>query len=314
MESHIKRERVSDAPEKNWVDRFAPGVLQPYLHLARMDRPIGTWLLLWPCWWSIALATPAGRFPDPGLLALFAAGALLMRGAGCTYNDILDRDIDAKVARTRSRPLPGGRVSPHRAWSFLALQLGIAFLILLQFNSFAVAVGAASLGLVAIYPVMKRITYWPQLFLGLAFNWGALLGWAAVRGELSLPPLLLYIGGIFWTLGYDTIYAHQDIEDDARIGVKSTARLFGARTQAWLTGFYVLAMLFFLWAGIASGAGPFYILGTLLAGIHLLWQVGEFRPGDTGGSLRLFRSNTGVGWFIFLGLLAAPLFNLLTQM
>jgi len=237
-----------------------------------------------------------------------------MRGAGCTYNDILDRDIDAKVARTRARPLPGGRVSTGRAWAFLALQLGLALLILLQFNIFAVAVGAASLGLVAIYPVMKRITYWPQLFLGLAFNWGALLGWAAVRGELALPPLLLYIGGIFWTLGYDTIYAHQDIEDDTRIGVKSTARLFGDRTQAWLAGFYVLAILFFLWAGMASGAGAFHTLGILLAGIHLLWQASEFRPGDTRRSLQLFRSNTGVGWFIFLGLLATPLFNLLTQM
>jgi len=205
----------------DWVDRLLPRWAEPYARLARLDRPIGTWLLLFPGWWGIALAAP--RWPDPLLLALFAIGAVAMRGAGCTLNDIADREYDGKVARTRLRPIPSGRVSVKQAAVFMTAQLAIGGAILLSLNRVSILLGLAVLGLTATYPYMKRITYWPQLFLGLNFSWGALIGWTAVTGSLAWPPVLLYLGGICWTLGYDTIYAHQDKEDDARIGVKSSA-------------------------------------------------------------------------------------------
>ena len=231
--------RVADAPRRNWVDRFAPAAVLPYCHLARLDRPIGTWLLFWPCWWSLALAAhwQGNGLPDIWLMVLFGIGAITMRGCGCTYNDLVDREYDGRVARTRSRPIPSGRVSVFQAKAFLVFQALVGLAVLLQFNWFAVVLGAASLLVVAVYPFMKRITYWPQFVLGLAFNWGALLGWAVVTGGLHPAPVVLYIAGIAWTLGYDTIYAHQDKEDDALIGLKSSALKLGDRTTKMADGF-----------------------------------------------------------------------------
>src|SRR5215216_7501802 len=234
--------RVADATG-NWVDTHAPSWSRPYLRLSRFDRPIGSWLLLMPCWWSAALAAGIARDVSrlPLIIVLFLIGAFVMRGAGCTWNDITDRDLDARVERTRSRPLPAGQVSVAQAFAFLVLQALIGLAVLLQFNRFAILTGIASLAIVAVYPFMKRITWWPQVTLGLAFSWGALMGWAAMFGRLDPPALLLYAGAIAWVIGYDTIYAHQDRDDDALIGVKSTARLFGARTKPMLAGFYALA-------------------------------------------------------------------------
>ena len=217
----------------NWVDTLAPAWLRPYLRLARLDRPIGSWLLLIPCWWSSALAAVAAHARAPSLvqIVLFFVGAFAMRGAGCTWNDIVDRNLDAAVERTRSRPIPSGQVSVFQAALFLVLLALIGLAVLISFNGFTVALGIASLAIVAVYPFMKRITYWPQIVLGLAFSWGALMGWAAAFGSLALAPLLLYAGSIAWVIGYDTIYAHQDREDDALIGIKSTALLFGERTK-----------------------------------------------------------------------------------
>src|SRR5690348_7601150 len=230
--------------QADWVDRLLPPRLRPYARLARLDRPIGTWLLLFPGWWGIALA--AERWPDPLLLLLFAVGAVAMRGAGCTLNDIADRHYDAQVARTRLRPLPSGAVSVRGAAIFLLLQLAVGAAILFSLNRTSILLGCAVLALIGTYPFMKRITYWPQVFLGLNFNWGALLGWAAVTGAVAIPSLLLYLGGVLWTIGYDTIYAHQDKEDDVLIGVKSSAIALGPRTRPWLFAFYGAALM--LWA------------------------------------------------------------------
>jgi 4-hydroxybenzoate polyprenyltransferase len=283
----------------NWVDRHAPAIARPWLRLARLDRPIGTWLLLWPCWWAIALASG-----DIGLMLVFALGAVVMRGAGCTFNDIVDRDLDAQVARTANRPLPSGAVSVVAAWIFLIAQCGVGLAILLSLNDFAIAVGVASLFPVAVYPFMKRITYWPQLFLGIAFNWGALLGWAAVTGTLALPAIWLYLGGIFWTLGYDTIYAHQDAGDDALIGVKSTALKFEANSKPAIAGFYAAALAMFALAGWSAGTGWGFwpILG--LAGAHLAWQVIALQSDNPANCLRLFRSNRDFGAILFVAIVA----------
>src|SRR5216683_798768 len=249
----------SDIHPGDWVERWLPGWAEPYARLARLDRPIGTWLLLFPGWWGIALA-PAGLtapgWPDPLLLALFALGAVVMRGAGCTLNDIADREFDRQVARTRLRPLPSGRVTVPQAALFMAGQLAIGAGVLLCLNHPSQLLGIAVLALIASYPFMKRITWWPQLFLGLNFNWGALLGWTAVTGALAWPPVLLYLGGVFWTIGYDTIYAHQDKEDDARIGVKSSALALGERTRPWLFVFYAAGVALWAAAGHAAGLGP----------------------------------------------------------
>ena len=294
--------RVADAPPENWVDRYAPAWTRPYARLARLDRPIGWWLLLLPCWWSVALASEG--WPPLALLVLFFIGAVAMRGAGCTWNDIVDRDIDAAVARTRSRPLPSGAVTLTGALAFLALQCLIGLAVLLSFNSFTVLLGFSSLLLVAIYPFMKRITYWPQFVLGLAFNWGALMGWAAVHGSLSAAPLLLYLGAVSWTIGYDTIYAHQDKEDDALIGVKSTALKFGEATQKWLWLFYGIALLAFAAAGAAAGLGPFFY-PLLAAGAALLvWQIVTLDINDPARCLRLFRSNRDFGLILFAAVVA----------
>jgi 4-hydroxybenzoate polyprenyltransferase len=297
---------LPDAPRGNWVDRWLPERWKPYARMARLDRPIGWELLLLPCLWSAALAAIAGgrAWPDPWHLLLFLIGAVVMRGAGCTYNDIVDRDIDAKVARTRARPIPSGAVSVGAAKLFLAAQALIGLVVLLQFNRFTIVLGIASLLTVAVYPFLKRVTDWPQLGLGLSFSWGALMGWAAAFGSLSLAPVLLYLGGIAWTIGYDTIYAHQDKEDDALVGVRSTARLFGARTGPWLAGFYGLASLLFAAAFAAAGAGPAAFAGLALGAAQLAWQVARLDTDNPDNCLRLFRSNRDYGLILFAGLLA----------
>ena len=296
--------RVADATG-NFVDTLAPSWTRPYLRLARLDRPIGSWLLLLPCWWSTALANIAGRDPVPNVwhIVLFFIGAFAMRGAGCTWNDIVDRDIDGLVERTRSRPIPSGQVSVTQAAAFLVLQALVGLVVLLQFNWFAVMTGIASLAIVAIYPFMKRITYWPQIVLGLAFSWGALMGWAAAFGNLAWPAFALYAGSIAWVIGYDTIYAHQDREDDALIGVKSTARLFGANTKPLLTLFYALAVVLLGIAGYLAGGKLIFALGLAGFAAHLAWQVRRLDIDDPDLCLRLFRSNRDSGLFLFAAMM-----------
>ena len=296
--------RVADATG-NWVDRSAPLWSRPYLRLARFDRPIGSWLLLMPCWWSAALA--AGVAQDlhqlPWSVVLFFVGAFVMRGAGCTWNDITDRDLDARVERTRSRPIPAGQVSVKQAAVFLVLQALVGLVILVQFNGFAILTGIASLGIVAAYPFMKRITYWPQIVLGLAFSWGALMGFAVQFGRLDPAAFLLYAGSISWVIGYDTIYAHQDTEDDALIGIKSTALLFGARTQAALLVFYGLALLLIGGALASAGAQWPAWLGLAVFAAHLAWQIMRVDIRDSAQCLRIFKSNRDAGLLLFAGLL-----------
>lgn len=314
---------VADALRGSWVHTFLPPGLWPYAQLARWERPIGWKLLMWPCWWAAAMAfatlpNPAETPVDglrwivsesllPWYLILFAIGAFVMRGAGCTYNDLVDEDIDAKVARTRSRPLPSGRVTKKKAAAFLFLQLLAGLAILLQFNLATIITGFVSVITIVIYPFMKRITWWPQLFLGFAFSWGALVGWTAVTNQMQLPAILLYLGSICWVIAYDTIYAHQDIEDDALVGVKSTARLFADNTRWALAGLYGVAVLLWAaafhlaglswpaWAGLAIGAG------------HLAWQVKSFELNNPVLSLQLFKSNSPLGWILFLGLFVSIL-------
>ncbi len=293
---------ASDIPETTWFDRFAPESVKPYLRLARIDRPIGTWLLLLPCWWSIALASPS--WPDPWLLVLFAVGAIAMRGAGCTLNDIADRDYDKNVQRTANRPIPSGQVTVKQAFAFLIAQCLVGLAVLLQLNAFSILLGAASLLVVAIYPFMKRITYWPQFVLGLAFNWGALLGWAAVRGDLGPPAILLYAAGIFWTLGYDTIYAHQDKQDDLLIGVKSTALRLGDATRPWLAVFYALTLILLAASGHFAGLNwPFFAL-LAVSGAHLAWQVAKVVIENPADCLTRFKSNRTFGFLVFAGIVA----------
>ncbi len=295
---------VADATG-NWVDTLAPVWSRPYLRLARLDRPIGSWLLLLPCWWSSALAAVAAHKAAPSLvhLALFFVGAFAMRGAGCTWNDIVDRDLDASVERTRSRPIPSGQVSVVQAAVFLVLQALIGFAVLISFNTFTIALGIASLAIVAVYPFMKRITYWPQTVLGLAFSWGALMGWAGAFGRLDVPAVLLYAGSIAWVIGYDTIYAHQDREDDALIGIKSTALLFGARTKPMLALFYALAVILVGAAGYAAGAGAVFALGLFAFAAHLIWQIIRLDIADPDRCLALFKSDRDAGLILFAGLL-----------
>ena len=297
--------RVADATG-NWVDTLAPSWSRPYLRLARLDRPIGSWLLLMPCWWSAALAAGLTHSLSrlPIVIALFFVGAFAMRGAGCTWNDITDRELDAKVERTRSRPIPAGQVSVAQALVFLVVQALIGLAVLLQFNRFAVATGIASLAIVAVYPFMKRITWWPQVVLGLAFSWGALMGFAVILGRIDATALFLYAGSILWVIGYDTIYAHQDAEDDALIGVRSTARLFGEHTHRAVTVFYALAVMLIgvaIWH--ASPHFPAWIgLGAFAT--HLAWQIRRLKIGDPALCLRIFKSNRDAGLLLFAGLLA----------
>ncbi len=292
----------SDIIRGDWVERFLPGRAEPYARLARIDRPIGTWLLLFPAWWGIALASPG--WPDPVLLLLFAVGAVAMRGAGCTLNDIADRDYDARVARTRLRPLPSGRITVPQAGAFLLAQLAVGAAVLFSLNRLSILLGLAVLGLIGTYPFMKRITYWPQLFLGLNFNWGALIGWAAVTGSIGWPAALLYAGGICWTLGYDTIYAHQDKEDDAPIGVKSSALALGDRTRPFLYVAYAAAAALWAAAGFAAGLGVLFWIGLAAAFAQLLWQSATVATGDPADCLEKFRSNRWAGWMLLGGIVA----------
>ena len=297
--------QVSDAVSGNWVDRLAPAPARPYLRLSRADRPIGTWLLLLPCWWGLALAmlsTQSAHWQDAWIAIGCAAGAWLMRGAGCTWNDITDRDFDGQVARTRSRPIPSGQVSLRGAVIWMCAQALIAFCILLTFQSNAILLGVLALLPVAIYPFAKRFTWWPQVFLGLAFNWGALLAWTAHTGTLGLPAVILYLAGIAWTLFYDTIYAHQDTEDDALIGIKSTARLFGTHTAPWLRGFLIATVVLMGTAVILAGlpnasvlACVHAIVGSVAMGWHMRWQLQNLDIADPETCLWLFRSNRDAG-------------------
>ncbi|MDL2410292.1 4-hydroxybenzoate octaprenyltransferase [Rhizobium calliandrae] len=308
--------RVADAPSGNWVYRILPPAFWPYAQLARWDRPIGWQLLMWPCLWSAALAAnaavAAGQAP-PGFLliyhlVLYFIGAVAMRGAGCTYNDLVDHEIDMEVARTRSRPLPSGRVTRWQAKVFIALQALVGLLVLLQFNWFAVVLGVLSLAVVALYPFAKRFTDWPQFFLGLAFSWGALMGWAGLFGSLSLAPIVLYAAAILWTIGYDTIYAHQDKEDDELIGVRSTARLFGDNTRLWLIGLYGASLVLMLLSFALAGAGWLSYFGLLVAGGMFAFQIAVLDINDAQQCLALFKSNSKVGLIIFAGLFLSFLF------
>lgn len=295
--------QVADAVKDNWVDKLAPAASRPYLRLSRADRPIGTWLLYIPCMWGVLLATlhDGNLQPwDAWLILASGAGAWLMRGAGCTWNDITDRHFDALVARTRSRPIPSGQVSVRGAVFWIAAQALIAFCILLTFGQMTILVGLASIGFVVIYPFAKRFTWWPQIFLGIAFNWGALLGWVAHTGRLEWPAIILYLSGIAWTLFYDTIYAHQDAEDDALIGVKSTARLFGNNSPRWLLLFLGLAvglMSLAIWTAAPNKSLGLWValLGPLGLGLHMTWQLGRLNINQSSTLLKLFRSNRECG-------------------
>jgi 4-hydroxybenzoate polyprenyltransferase len=276
------------------------------LRLARFDRPIGAWLLLFPCWWGLALGhlSQGDGVPNIWYLVLFLVGAVVMRGAGCTYNDIVDRDIDAGVARTRGRPIPSGEVTAREAAVFMVVLCLAGLVVLLQFNWTTVWLGMGSLGLVALYPFMKRLTYWPQVVLGLTFKWGALVGWTAVRGELELPAVMLYLGAVMWTIGYDTIYAHQDKEDDLALGLKSTAIRFGDQTKPWLSGLYLGALVLWSIAAMLAGGGLMTALGLAFAGLLLTWQVATLDMADPANCLARFKSNRFVGWLVFAGLIA----------
>jgi len=299
--------KPSDAVTGNWVDH-APKPLRPFLRLMRMDRPIGSWLLFWPCAFGLILGAFAdGRMFDPVHVLLMGIGAVVMRGAGCTYNDIVDRDIDAQVARTRGRPIPSGAVSVRAAW-ILAIALSlVGFLILISFNFLTIVLGISSLALVAIYPFMKRITWWPQVWLGLTFNWGAILGFTAETGELAAPALILYAGCFFWTLGYDTIYAHQDKEDDALIGVGSSARRLNLLTKPWLYVFYSATFFLILISGLLVGLGIVFAIGLLVAGFHMVWQLHALDIDRPLLCLKLFRSTRDTGALISAAMLLGAL-------
>ncbi len=289
-----------DALERTWV-RLLPAFARPYARLARADRPIGAWLLFWPCAWGVALAGGLPR--EIYLLLLFLIGAFAMRSAGCVYNDIVDKDLDASVARTRDRPLASGQISTRAAWGLLFALALVGLGVLLQLRPFAQAIALASLILVAAYPFMKRITWWPQAWLGLTFNWGVLVGWAEVTGSLPLAAIILYGAGLFWTLGYDTIYALQDIEDDALAGIRSSARRLGSSLRIGVTGFYIatFALLLLAVALAKPDTGARY-LALLPAAAHLLWQCKRLKADDAAHALHLFRANTTTGLLIFLGL------------
>ena len=296
---------LPDARPDNWVDRIAPPALRPWLKLGRFDRPIGAWLLMLPGWQAVALAgSEQGRGPDGRLLILIALGALLMRGAGCAYNDIVDRDFDAKVARTAARPIPSGQISVKQAWAYLVALSLAGLAILLSLKPLAIGLGVGSLGLVAAYPFMKRITWWPQAWLGLTFNWGAVLGYAAATGRLGWPALLLYASGICWTLGYDTIYAIQDMEDDALVGVKSSARRLGDKAPAAVLGFYALCAVLAAAAGFMAKLGPWFWPVLAIYAVHLVWQALRVKTDDGVLALKLFKSNRTAGLILVLAFAA----------
>ncbi len=291
-----------DAVPGNWVQR-TPKAVQPYLRLMRADRPIGTWLLYIPCLWGLGFGAINGA-SNAGLIAVYAGllaiGSFAMRGAGCAYNDIVDRDFDGQVARTALRPIPAGEISVKQAWAFLGALCLVGLVILLQFNRFTIILGFASLGLVAVYPFMKRITYWPQAWLGLTFNWGALVGYAALMGTLNAGAVAVYVAGFFWTLGYDTIYAHQDKEDDALIGVKSTALRFGESTQKWLLVFYGGTIGCLTLAGLIFGVSPFFYGALIPAAVHFVRQIQKLDIHDGHNCLTIFKSNKLAGLLVLL--------------
>ncbi len=296
---------LPDAAAGNWVDRHAPAALRPWLKLGRFDRPAGIWLLMLPGWQGIALAAAGkGQWPNPWLLIAFFVGAALMRAAGCAFNDIVDRDFDAQVSRTAMRPIPAGLISVKQAWGFLIGCCLVSFGILVTLGWLAIGMGVASLALVAAYPFMKRITWWPQAWLGLTFNWGALLGYAAATHELSWAAGLLYASGIFWTLGYDTIYAVQDLEDDALAGVKSSARRLGEAAPRGVLAFYGVCFALVIAAAWVGGLGPLFLPLAALFAVHLSRQAAALRVDDPAGALALFKSNTYAGFVLFLALVA----------
>ncbi len=286
--------------ELGWMDRYLPAWLRPYGVLGRWDRPIGAWLLLWPCWWGLALAP---GWPSLWLAFLFLIGAFAMRGAGCTINDITDRNLDALVDRTQNRPLASGALTLSQALLFLGAQLFVGLAVLVQLNLNAALVALLSLPLVVAYPWMKRITWWPQLFLGITFKWGALVGWTAAAGQLGWPAVFLYVAGIFWTLGYDTIYAHQDKADDALIGVKSTARRLGDATPGWLWFFYGMSLLLLAVAGASAGMGWLFYVFLMPVAAHFAWQIRTLDIDDSDNCLMRFRSNRDAGLLVMIALL-----------
>jgi len=297
----------TDIPQDGWVDRRMPRWTRPYLRLARFDRPTGIWLLLLPCWWAIALGS-TGTAQGLGLAVLFGIGAVVMRGAGCTVNDILDRHLDAQVERTRNRPLPSGEIGLFGAILFLAIQLAIGLMILIQLNRLSIALGVLSLALVGSYPLMKRITWWPQAFLGLTFNWGALMGWAAATGRIGWPSIALYAGGFFWTLVYDTIYAHQDARDDATAGIKSTARRLGRFSKPWLFLFALLMLALLLLAGQGAGLGVAYEIMLIPVALHLVWLLAFWDPADPRDCLRRFQASRWTGLLVLLAITVGRIF------
>jgi 4-hydroxybenzoate polyprenyltransferase len=297
-----------DAVRNSWVDA-APQLVQPYLRLARLDRPVGAWLLLLPCWWGLALGPLTNASEALGYAALFAVGALVMRAAGCVYNDIVDADLDAQVARTAGRPIPAGQVTKRQAWAFLVLLCAMGLTILLQFNDLSIALGVGSLALVAAYPFMKRITWWPQAWLGLTFNWGVWIGWAAVTNTIAGPVWLLYGAGIAWTLAYDTIYALQDREDDALAGIKSSARRLGAQAKPMIGLFFLGSWIFTLAALLSAGGSFALALVAIMPAIaHGAWQTASLKPDDAENCLVRFRSNRDYGLLILAALIATNLF------
>ncbi|MDP2699651.1 4-hydroxybenzoate octaprenyltransferase [Thalassospira sp.] len=295
----------NDMPQDGWIDRFAPASVRPYLKLARLDRPIGTWLLLLPCWWATAMA--ANGAPDILMMVWFAIGAIIMRGAGCVVNDLADRNFDGRVERTATRPLPSGQVNVWQAMVFLGVLLLIGLLVLVQFRIEAIIVGICSLPLVITYPFMKRITYWPQAVLGLTFNWGALVGWAAVTGDVAPAAIVMYVAGFFWTLGYDTIYAHQDKEDDRKIGLKSLALRLGDATPQWVMGFYCVTTALLAISGGLAGMHWVYFPLLAVACLHLVWQVRTVQIDNAANCLKRFKSNRDFGLLVLAAIVIAGL-------
>ncbi len=296
----------TDIRHGDWVDRYLPVSLRPYARLIRLDRPIGTWLLLWPCLWSLTLAST--DFFYVWMIFLFALGSIVMRGAGCVLNDLYDRDLDAHVERTRTRPFVSGQLNVRQGIIFLLILLLLGAVILLQFNGFTFWLGLGSLPLVALYPLAKRVTWWPQLVLGFTFNWGALMGWAAIKGDVALPAFVLYIGGVFWTLGYDTIYAHQDKQDDRLVGIKSLALYLGERSHAFIVIFYAIFLFCVFFAAVSTHIAPafYYILAG--AFVHVTWQLVTWKMDDPMNCLVRFRSNRDLGLIVFLALVCGRFF------
>lgn len=291
----------------NWIDKL-PAKVKPYVYLARLDRPIGVWLLLLPGWWAIMLAAAhfgGFSFRIFGLLVLFALGAVVMRSAGCVINDIWDRKLDAQVERTRVRPLASGDLSLRQALVFLAALLFAGFCVLLLMNGLTILLGFLAIPLIVIYPFMKRLTYWPQAALGLTFNFGALMGWSAVSGELSVSAVCLYVAACLWTLGYDTVYAHQDKDDDALIGIKSTALKFGAQSKSWVSGFYAAMLVFLALAMSLAAVNLLALPGLALIAAHLFWQIGRWDIDDPVSSLAVFKSNRDLGLLILVVVFAS---------